>query len=98
MKKFWILALFIFCANIQQAQAGFFYTETTQPVCGTQYRGDERMGMAESHTIMGFVTTGDAGIRAAALNGGIYKINYVDQDIKSVLFFYKKRTTKVYGY
>ncbi len=44
-----------------------------------------KVGTSESTSILGLVATGDASITAAAQNGGIKKIKYVDYEVKNIL-------------
>jgi hypothetical protein len=54
-------------------------------------------GSAQTNNILYCVELGDAGIKEAASNAGIRQINYIDYDVKSIFFFFKKITVNVYG-
>ncbi len=55
-----------------------------------------KTGRAQANTILGIVATGDYSIKAAAKNGNITKIKYVDVEVFSVLGC-GTYTTIVYG-
>ena len=58
----------------------------------------ERRGESSSIAILGLVAFGDAGLKAAAEEGGLTTINHVDYKLKNVLFgAYAKYTTVAYG-
>jgi hypothetical protein len=77
---------------------GMIYTEVKSPVAtgdgGITY---SKVGVAKATSILGLVATGDASIKAAAANGGIKNIKYVDYDSKNILGIYGEYTTTVYG-
>lgn len=102
MKKIFILLLLamvvMFSIPAKEAKAGLFYTNVTLPVSGNCITGKEKVGTAKATTILGLVSTGDAGIKAASQDGNIKDIHYVDQQVESIFIFFIKRTTKVYGY
>ena len=55
-------------------------------------------GRADSYSLLWLVAWGDAGTRAAAMQGGIKTIHYADTDMKSILLgAYTRVTTVVYG-
>lgn len=56
-----------------------------------------KKGSATSKSILGLVTTGDSSIRAAARDGGITKIHYVDHSFKHVFGIWSVYTVNVYG-
>ena len=57
-----------------------------------------KVGEASFQSVLGAVAWGDAGIQAAAEQGGITTINHADQKIYSVLLgVYYRQTTVVYG-
>jgi hypothetical protein len=58
----------------------------------------DKVGEASSQEVLWLVAWGDAGIQAAAKEGGITTITHADTKIFSVLFgLYFKQTTVVYG-
>ena len=56
-----------------------------------------KVGVAECTSILALVATGDASIEAAAKNGNIKEIKYVDWHVENILGVYGKYTTTVYG-
>lgn len=77
---------------------GAFYTEIKSPIAaGEGNLSYSKVGTAKSTSILGLVATGDASIKAAAQNGGITRIKYVDYDAKNILGIYGEYTTTVYG-
>ena len=77
---------------------GMFYTEIKAPVAtGSGSISYNKVGVSKATSILGLVATGDASIKAAAANGGIKTIKYVDYDAKNILGIYGEYTTTVYG-
>lgn len=100
MKKLYLLLGFVVlitgCATV--LPQGAFYTEVSLPSSAAS--GDlsyTKVGTAQATSILGLVATGDASIEAAALNGGIKKVKYVDYHAKNILGIYGEYTTTVYG-
>lgn len=56
-----------------------------------------KKGESTATNVLGLVETGDASIEAAAKNGGIKKISYIDVNVKSIFIFWAKTTVTVYG-
>ena len=56
-----------------------------------------RSGKASCWSILGLFAGGDNTIQAAASDGGITKIWYVDSSVNNILGFYGTYTTTVYG-
>ena len=54
-------------------------------------------GSASAESLLGIIATGDASVRAAARQGGISEIYFVDYHARSVLGIYAKYTVYVYG-
>ena len=78
--------------------AGGFYTEVAFP--GGVGSGDlsySKVGVATSTSYLALIATGDASIKAAAENGGIKEIKYVDYSTKNVFGIIGEYTTTVYG-
>ena len=77
---------------------GALYTEVKAPVSvtdgGLTY---SKVGTAKAQSVLGMVATGDCSIKAAASNGGITRIKFVDYDAKNVLGLFGEYTTTVYG-
>ena len=58
----------------------------------------EKEGRASRHMVLWLVSWGDAGVAAAAKNGGLTTVNHMDVEIQNILFgLYTKETTIVYG-
>jgi hypothetical protein len=66
-----------------------------ESVAGTA--GATKTGEACAMSILGMVAIGDASIEAAAKNGGIEQISYVDQDMTGILGVYGQHCTVVHG-
>jgi len=77
---------------------GLVYTELKAPVSagegGISY---SKTGVAKATSVLCLVATGDCSIKAAASNGNIRTIKYVDYDVKNILGVYGEYTTTVYG-
>lgn len=56
-----------------------------------------KSGRASTIWILGIVATGDASIKAAAVNGGISEVQHADYHYLNVLGVFAKFTTIVYG-
>jgi hypothetical protein len=67
-------------------------TATSNPVTPTA-----KVGKSRASTVLGFWIEPDAGIKAAASNGGITKIATVDVKITNYLFMYRIIETTVTG-
>ena len=80
---------------------GTFYTEISAPLDLNSAGGKTigpKQGKSSSIAVLGLVAVGDAGIKAAAEDGGIIKVNHVDYQFKNVFFgVFSKYTTVVYG-
>jgi hypothetical protein len=76
---------------------GGLYTEIKAPVAAAGGMSYSRVGVSKATSILGMVATGDASIKAAAANGGIKTIKYVDYEAKNILGLYGEYTTTVYG-
>ena len=78
--------------------SGIFYTEVALPsALGEGGLNYSKVGTAKATSYFALIATGDASIKAAAANGGITKIKYVDYSVKNVLGFMGEYTTTVYG-
>ena len=85
-------------AHVSSPLTGVFYTNVQGPVAATGKSGGVvRSGSASTTSILGLVATGDASIRAAARNGGITEIHWVDYHSESTLGIFAKYTVIVYG-
>lgn len=119
MKKF-LLLFTVIVVGIQFAFAvdvsnyfdyGGIYTGSSFPVDVTKNVNGEKLnfedlkcGEATTNNILGLVETGDRGVQAAARNGGITKIHYIDTKINKVYIplgfipiYVKQTKTLVYG-
>lgn len=119
MKKF-LLLFVVMLMGIQSVFAvdvsnyfdqGAIYTGSSFPVDVTKNVNAEesnfenlKFGEAITNNILGLVETGDRGVQAAARNGGITKIHYVDTKINKVYIplgfipiYVKQTKTIVYG-
>ena len=61
------------------------YADASTPIHATTNEVGKKKGEACATSILGWVTTGDASIRAAADAGGIKEISTVDASIKNIL-------------
>jgi PBP1b-binding outer membrane lipoprotein LpoB len=103
MKKvsFIILVLFVGvmlngCASM--FPTGMIYTEVKAPIAaGAGPMAYSKVGTSKATSILGMVATGDCSIKAAAAQGNIKTIKYVDYDAKNTLGVYGEYTTTVYG-
>lgn len=99
MKKV-LLGFFVSCVilfSVNTAKAGFLYTDVVEPVSGNMVCGNEKLGEAKTLNVLGLVSTGDAGVKAACNDGDIKQIHYIEQHTKSILCVFKRVTTRVYG-
>ena len=77
---------------------GAFYTEVGFPgAVGDGSMNYSKVGTATSTSYFALIATGDASIQAAAENGGVKDIKYVDYSVKNILGFIGEYTTTVYG-
>ncbi|MDD5466064.1 MAG: TRL-like family protein [Candidatus Omnitrophica bacterium] len=103
MKKISFIVSVLFLAAMLSGCAtpypmGMIYTEVKAPVAaGDGAMAYSKTGTAKATSILGLVATGDCSIKAAAANGGIKNIKYVDYDARNTLGIYGEYTTTVYG-
>lgn len=103
MKKFILGLVLLGTMACTPANAmGLFYTDATYPVAATGIKGTKditclKQGRASATSILFVVEVGDAGLGAAAKEGCIKQVYYVDVHVKSVFVFFRKTTTTVYG-
>jgi hypothetical protein len=87
------------CAMVQGGSAaamGGLYSEYKTP--GAVGNGPSvKTGEACASSILGWVATGDASLKAAMTAGGIAEISYVDHNNFAVLGIYAKTCTVVSG-
>lgn len=72
------------CMAVYSPAVGVLYTEVKGPIDAGDRVGS-REGKACAETILGLIATGDASIKAAAMNGGITNIDSVDHYTRNVL-------------
>jgi len=79
---------------------GCVYTHVTLPY-GTELNKTElghKQGEASMRSVLWLFAWGDAGAAAAARNGGVNVLTYMDREFESVMFgIYTRTTTIVYG-
>ncbi len=102
MKKISLAVLVLFVAVMLAGCAtpypyGALYTEIKAPVAAAGGVSYSKVGTSKATSILGLVATGDASIKAAASNGGVRTVKYVDYDAKNILGIYGEYTTTVYG-
>lgn len=81
----------------QGVPQGFIYANATTGKQATDNNVGKKKGEACATSILGWITTGDASIRAAADAGGIKEISAVDGSIKNVLGIFATYCTVVSG-
>lgn len=85
-------------AYVTAPLTGLLHTNVQGPIAATGKSGGVlRSGSASATSILGLVATGDASIRAAARNGGITEIHWVDYHSESTLGIVATYTVTVYG-
>ena len=91
------------CAIMPSAAGvGVFYTGVNTPApdlaveCNANVQRT-KIGKAEATNILGLVVVGDCSIEAAMKAGQITKIHHIDYRTETVLTFYAKKITIVYG-
>lgn len=58
----------------------------------------KKEGRASRHTVLWLVSWGDAGVAAAAKNGGLTRMDHMDSEIFQLLYgLYTQETVVVYG-
>ena len=85
------------CAMAQTPVNGLFYTDDKSPGGATEAYGGTARGESCATSILGAYASGDASIDAAKKDGGIAQVTVVDHTAKSILGFYAKYCTIVYG-
>ncbi len=104
MKKFTLIVaalaavLVSGCATSQPV--GSIYTRVSLPVAVTSESGavkSLKVGKSECKSILSLVATGDASIAAAAKDGDIKRIHFVDWKAKNILGIIGEYECTVYG-
>ena len=90
-------ALLAGCASTQPA-GGFIYADVQGPVGATSLPKGPLRGESCAASYLGAVALGDASITAAAREGGINLISHIEHASTSILFFYNKYCTIVWGH
>jgi hypothetical protein len=85
------------CATAQSPVPGMWYTDVKGPVAATPAHGGTAQGESCATSILGLIATGDASIETAKKNGGIAQVTAIDHKSNSILGFYAKFCTVVYG-
>lgn len=76
---------------------GMIISNVRGPVAATGSSVATKVGYSSCINVLGLVAVGDSSINAAMKRAQITKIHHVDNRILSVLFFFTKHTTIVYG-
>lgn len=84
-------------AFIGVEQGGFWYRDVTLPLTATQHGPGSKVGRATATSILGLISTGDAGIEAAKRNGNITRVAHVDYRRTQILGVYATFEVIVYG-
>lgn len=98
-------------SGYKYVDGGGIFTNSVIPLGAAKYKDSEdnfvnvsnvdlsrlKVGKSYKTNILKLVEIGDAGIGAAAKNGNIKKISYIDVHEMTVFIFFKKITTTVYG-
>lgn len=91
----WLLAL-----GMVSTLSGCAYTNISMPLdtdLDNTILGD-KVGRSQFHSFLGIVAWGDAGIQAAARDGGLEVLHHADREVFNVLMgLYFRQTTVVYG-
>ena len=96
LKKACAIALLAATASLQ----GCVYSSVTIPL-DTDLQNTElgdKSGESSIYSVLGLISWGDSGTKAAAENGGISTLTHADQHYFSILgFVFVEQTTIVYG-
>lgn len=86
------------CATATMPVRGLMYGNVTAPLAATAAPEQAtRVGRASARSILGLIASGDASIHAAARNGGIREIHYVDYESQNFFGIVAEFTVVVYG-
>ncbi|MCK0537116.1 TRL-like family protein [Alcanivorax quisquiliarum] len=86
------------CATATMPVNGFMYGNVKAPLAATAAPEQAtRVGRASARSILGLIASGDASIHAAARNGGIREIHYVDYESQNFFGIVAEFTVVVYG-
>jgi hypothetical protein len=84
-------------AALPMEYSGILYRDTTYPLVATQQGPGAKVGRATMTSILGLITTGNAGIEAAKRAGGITRVAHVDIHATQTLGIIASYTVIVYG-
>ena len=91
-------ALLSGCATAHMPVSGFLYGNVKGPMAATGVsENTTKVGRASARSILGIIASGDASIHAAARNGGIREIHYVDYESQTFFGVLAEFTVVVYG-
>ena len=85
------------CAAARSPVTGGIYTQVKANDSVTSNELGSKMGKSEATSILGWIGMGDCSIATAAAAGQIKTVTHVDYETMSILGFYAKTTTIVYG-
>ena len=88
------------CVQVPSPLPGIVYANITSPSyydAGSNSGPGPKTGRSKAATYMALWATGDASVEAACKDGGITKINTVDQKYKNVMMLYGTFETIVTG-
>jgi hypothetical protein len=80
--------------------AGCLYSNVVAPLSTDLNKTTlgQKEGRASNQSVLWLFSWGDAGVAAAAKNGGLTTVHHMDVKIQNILFgLYTKETTIVYG-
>lgn len=87
-------------ATLMLSSSGCIYSNFRVPM-STDFRNTktvDKMGKSSSHSVAWIAAWGDAGLQAAAKEGDLETLEYVDYQFINVIFgLYMSRKTIVYG-
>jgi hypothetical protein len=90
----------LLCLLAMISLSGCMYSNIRFPLDEDLWKTElgSKVGVSSNYSIAWLVAWGDAGVDAAAKNGGIKVVNHMDMGIESYLFgLYVRRDTIVYG-
>ena len=80
--------------------AGCLYSNVVAPLDTDMNKTSlgTKEGRASTYSVLWLVSWGDAGVAAAAKNGGLTTVHHMDVEVQNILFgLYTKETTIAYG-
>jgi hypothetical protein len=92
-----LLLALVGCAFMGQGAPSGAFVNAQTGLHATENNVGKKKGEACAMSILGLVTTGDAGIKAAAAAGGVTQISAVDSSHFNVLGIYQRYCTIVSG-